>query len=106
MVEVEAIGEFVSLDRRDLFLVGVSVATCNRRMSAVRGRIGEGGKSRRGGFELESGNERVSAIRNVRPKCEQTTQGAEDTKPGIERHFRFQVVSTLGTRMCAGGGGE
>jgi len=62
---VEAIGEPVSLVRSDLFLVGVSV-TCSRAVSAVRGRIGEGGRSERGGFKFESGSEGVSAIIGIR----------------------------------------
>lgn len=47
-------GELLSFDRRDPFLVGVSVTTWSREVSPMRGRIGEGGKSRRGGFEFES----------------------------------------------------
>lgn len=83
---MEAIGEPVSLVRSDLFLVGVSVAICSRAVSAVRGRIGEGGRSERGRFGFESGSEGVSAIRNKR--CERATEGVEDgrdTRPGTER---------------------
>lgn len=90
VVEVEAIGEFVSTLRRDLFLVGVSVTTWSRAVSTVRGRIGEGGRSRRLGFGFVSGSGGVFAIRNISQRCEQRTQGVEDsldTRPGIERHF-------------------
>lgn len=62
MVEVEAIGVFVSPLRRERFLVGVSVRVCNRELSPARGRIGEGGRSKRGGVGFESEGGFVLAI--------------------------------------------
>ena len=87
MVEVEAIGELVSSFRRDPFLDGVSVTTCSREVSNVRGRIGEEGRSKRGGFEFGSESGSVFSIR-MRPWRKRTAQGLEeacDTQPGIER---------------------
>lgn len=53
-MKVEAIGELGSPDRKDPFLVGVSVTACSREVSNAMGRIGDGGRSKRGGFEFES----------------------------------------------------
>jgi len=104
VVEVEAIGEFVSPVRRDLFLVGVSVTTCNREESAVRGRIGEGGKSKRGGVGSESESGCVFAIRETRPRRERTTKEVEDgrdTATGTEPYF-----SSRRCRRCVEGVGR
>lgn len=84
MVEVEAIGEPVSLFRRDLFLVGVSVTACNREVSTVRGRIGEGGRSRRGGVGFGSESERGFAIGKMKLK---KTEDDYDARPGAEDRF-------------------
>ena len=87
MVEVEAIWEPDSPARRDLLLAGVSVTACNRELSAVsavRGRIGEGGRSKRSrvGFGSEGGC--LFTIGNTRPRWEEEEEDGRDTKPGTE----------------------
>ena len=104
MVEVEATGEFVSPVRRDLFLVGVSVTACSREVSTVRGRIGEGGSSKRDGVGFGSESEWVLAIKNVSPRCEQTEKAKDgcDTGPGTELCVYPGGVSVV--REGGGGG--
>ena len=84
MVEVEAIGVPVSLFRRDLLLVGVSVMACSREVSTVRGRIGEGGRSRRGGVRFGSESERVFAIGKMKLK---KAEEVCDARPSAENRF-------------------
>jgi len=86
--------------RRDLFLVGVPVTACSRELSAVRGRIGEGGRSRRGGFGSEGGC--LFTIGNTRPRCE--VENGRDTEAGTENCFPSRRCQRRAERCGEGRG--